>query len=324
MKKTPQTVSVILLAALILSACNLPSKDPGVQGSSAAMTAAAQTVAAQLTAIAPINTATVPVIVPSTNTPISVPPTAIIPSATSLPPTATPTCDLGKFITDVNIPDGTVMTPSQAFTKTWRIQNIGACSWTGYSLVFDTGDAMGGAASSAIGTTPSNGTVDISINLTAPASPGNYRGYWRIRSGAGVLFPIVSGYQGKSFYVDIKVQSPATATSTLPPAIVFAVTGVTYSVSTWSSGGSVNCPRITANITTNAAGSVDYHWTRSDGAGGSTSTLVFGSAGTQSISADWQLGSVWAPAPDEWMGIYIDTPNHQDFGHAVMPACTTP
>jgi hypothetical protein len=217
MKKTPRTVSVILLATLMLSACNLPSNDPGSQDTNTIMTAAAQTIVAQLTAVAPI-TATVPVIMLGTNTPIAIPPTAIILPATSVPATATPTCDLGKFINDVNIPDGTVMTPSQAFTKTWRIQNIGACSWTGYSLVFDTGDAMSGAASSAIGTTPSNGTVDVSVNLTAPATPGAYRGYWRVRSAAGVLFPIVNGYQGKSFYVDIKVQSPATATYTPVPS----------------------------------------------------------------------------------------------------------
>ena len=51
MKKTHRIISVILLATLILSACNLPSKNPGL---SVAMTAAAQTVAAQLTAIAPL------------------------------------------------------------------------------------------------------------------------------------------------------------------------------------------------------------------------------------------------------------------------------
>jgi len=314
MKKTPRTVSVILLAALILSACNLPSKDPGVQGSSAAMTAAAQTVAARLTAIAPINTATVPVIVPSTNTPISVLPTAIISSATSLPPTATPICDLGKFITDVNIPDGTVMTPSQAFTKTWRLQNIGVCSWTGYSLVFDAGDAMGGAASSAIGTSPSNGTVDVSVNLTAPATPGNYRGYWRIRSAAGVLFPIVSGYQGKSFYVDIKVQNPATATYTpVPPtptntAIVFSVTSVTFNVTK-------SCPdnfNLSVTITTNGAGTVNLHRIFSGpGTDSTPKTLVFSAAGSQTID----YGPVSSPT-STWTDIYIDSPNNQQFGRA--------
>ncbi len=117
---------------------------------------------------------------------------------------------------------------------------------------------------------------------------------------------------------------PPTATKTNVPAPLFAVTSVTYSVSTWSDAGHTNCPRITANITVSSAGSVTYKWTRSDGAGGTGGTLVFAAAGTQSVTADWALGSVWAPAPNEWMGIYIDTPNHQDFGHANMPACTAP
>jgi len=315
MTKITKITTIILAVALVTTGCNLPSKNPASQDSNTAMTAAAQTVAAQLTALVPINTATIPVIVPSTNTPISVQPTAIISPATSLPPTATPICDLGKFISDVTIPDGTVMTPSQTFTKTWRIQNIGVCSWTGYSLVFDAGDAMGGAASSAIGTTPANGAVDISINLTAPASPGNYRGYWRIRSAAGILFPIVSGYQGKSFYVDIKVQAPATATNTLIPptptntAIIFAVTTVTFNIT-----GS--CPNfnLSVTITTNGAGTVNLHRVWNDGGSDSTpKTLVFSAAGSQTID----YGPVSVPSPgSSWTDIYIDSPNHQQFGRA--------
>jgi hypothetical protein len=49
--------------------------------------------------------------------------------------------------------------------------------------------------------------VDISVDLIAPATPGSYRGYWRIRNADGVLLPISNGYQGKSFFVDIKVGS---------------------------------------------------------------------------------------------------------------------
>lgn len=117
---------------------------------------------------------------------------------------------------------------------------------------------------------------------------------------------------------------PPTATSTPVVAAAFAVTSVNYVVSTWSDAGHTNCPRITANITVNSAGNVDYKWNRSDGSSGTGGTLVFAGAGTQSITADWALGSVWAPAPNEWMGIYIDNPNHQNFGHANMPACTAP
>ena len=120
---------------------------------------------------------------------------------------------------------------------------------------------------------------------------------------------------------------PAPPTPVLTPTpvpVVFAVVNVNYSVSAWSSPGFTNCPRITAKIKANGPGFVTYHWTRSDGASGTGGTLAFAGAGVQSVTADWTLGSVWAPAPDEWMGIFIDSPNHQDFGHANMPACTAP
>jgi hypothetical protein len=199
-------VTVLLLAAL---ACNLPQAVPPVTlDPNEALTSVAKTVAARLTESAgtpgsptstltntPTNTTTAPTIAP-------------LPTSTNVP-TATQECDKAQFISDLTIPDGTVMNAGQLFTKKWRIKNIGTCAWNGYTLVFDTGNSMGGPASSAIGNTPPGGTVDISVDLTAPATPGDYRGYWRIRSTSGTLLPVINGYQLKSFYVDIKVVAAA-------------------------------------------------------------------------------------------------------------------
>jgi len=55
---------------------------------------------------------------------------APIPSATELPPTATPCTSDSEFITDINIPDGTLISPGETFTKAWRIRNDGTCIWT--------------------------------------------------------------------------------------------------------------------------------------------------------------------------------------------------
>jgi hypothetical protein len=313
MKNKIRMFNIILILALFLGACNMPSSN---NVDDIANTAAAQTIDALLSATSAFGTAT-----PSF-TPLPGPA-----SLTPAPPTntqaASPTvnCNVAQFITDVTIPDGTLMTPGQAFTKKWRIKNIGSCAWSGYLMVFDNGDSMGGPASKPISALNPGQEIDLEVNLTAPATAGNYRGYWRITTNGNVLLPIVNGYQGTSFYVDIKVQGPATATNTTAPP--FAVSSVTYVLGTWNSPGFVSCPKITANITTNSAGTVNYHWTRSDGTN-TNGTLVFGSATTQSISVEWSLGSAAAPAPDEWMGIYIDTPNHQDFGHITMPPCTSP
>ena len=85
------------------------------------------------------------------------------------------TCDWAQFITDVTVPDGTPFSAGATFTKTWRLKNIGSCTWTtSYALVFDTGSIMGGPASVNLPNNVAPGqTVDISINLTAPGSAGH-------------------------------------------------------------------------------------------------------------------------------------------------------
>lgn len=194
-----------MLFALVLSSCNLPSSAPQTEEPNAIFTQAALTVQAQLNQAptsAPFNTPTLPPPQP-TNTAITLP---TLPPATNTPvASATPVCDQGQYIKDVTIPDGTTFAPGITFTKTWRLRNAGTCTWSGYSLVFDSGDAMSGTSPIAIGTVGPGQEVDLSVNLTAPATNGSYRGYWRIRTPSGVLIPILSGHQGQSFFVDIKV-----------------------------------------------------------------------------------------------------------------------
>lgn len=291
--------SLALVAAIL--ACNLPSNKPASQGASAVLTAAALTVQAQL----PGTTATAALAPTSTFTPIPSPlPT--LPPPTLPPPTATPNCDNAQFIADVTIPDGTVLDPGETFTKTWRIKNIGTCSWTSsYAVVFFSGNQMGGPSVQALSGNVNPGqTVDISVSLTAPSAPGDYTGYWKLRNASGVTFA--------QFYVQIKVSSET-----------FAVIHVTYDLSTFNEGSYTGCPIVTAHITTNGAGDVQYHWTRSDGASGSVETLHFNSAGTKNVQEKWYLGS-GAPAGTYWLGIYIDAPNHQDFGHINVNKCSSP
>lgn len=215
MNKRNRIFNLLFVAVLILGACNLPS---GNQGEKASLTAAAQTVEALLSATPAlsIKTSTPFPATSATLTPIPLPVNTNTPIAS-----ATTNCNLAEFITDITVPDGTIMTPNQAFTKKWRIRNIGSCVWNGYSMVFDSGDSMSGPASKPIAAVNPGQEVDLEVNLIAPVAPGNYKGYWRIVTGGNVLVPVVNGNQGKSFFVDIKVQSTATATptSTLPPAI---------------------------------------------------------------------------------------------------------
>ena len=316
MRKLTRQFHLFIVCILFLSACNLPSNDP--QGAEANATFAAQTVAAL------INISATPTFTPVGS---GLPATSTFtpqPTGTNTPvPTATPVCPQAQFVTDVTIPDGTVMSQGQAFTKKWRIKNTGTCAWNGYNMVFDSGDAMSGPASKPIGAVNPRQEIDLEVNLTAPNTAGNYRGYWRIVSNNNVLVPVLNGYQGRAFYVDIKVQAPATATNTSAP--LFAVTSVNYSLGTWSDGVNLNCPRVTANITTNGPGTVTLKWKRQDSPGGGASqTLNFAAAGTQSINYDWLRGSVWAGTAT-WVSVYIETPNNQDFAQfALNTACTAP
>ena len=81
----------------------------------------------------------------------------------------------------MTIPDGTKFAPGDTFTKTWRLKNTGSCDWNNdYDLVFDDGDKMDGAdvVGLSIGTVEPGETVDISVDLKAPAAVGDYRGEW--------------------------------------------------------------------------------------------------------------------------------------------------
>jgi hypothetical protein len=58
-------------------------------------------------------------------------------------------CDWAQVTGDVTVKDGTTFSPGKKFTKTWRLKNIGACTWTdNYDLVFVSGERMDGSRSS--------------------------------------------------------------------------------------------------------------------------------------------------------------------------------
>jgi hypothetical protein len=92
---------------------------------------------------------------------------------------------------------------------------------------------------------------------------------------------------------------------------IFSVNHVDFSVS-----GGCGAFHVTAGVQTTGAGTVTYHWVWSDGAtdGASHAPLVFSAAGTQSVTTDWSIGA----SGTHWIDIYIDSPNHQQFGRATL------
>ena len=146
-------------------------------------------------------------------------PTSVTVLGGPLTPTLAPApCDKAEFIADINVPPGTVMAPSAPFIKTWRLTNVGSCTWTtAYQFVFFSGELMGAPASVSLNVNVVAGqTVDISLNMTAPAAPGRYRGYWMFKNASGALFG-VGPQANEPWFVDIEVLG-ATPTPTIVPA----------------------------------------------------------------------------------------------------------
>jgi hypothetical protein len=142
-------------------------------------------------------------------------------TATSLTATITPTAanctNLAKFVSET-IPDYSFETPGSSFIKTWTLQNVGTCTWgTGYSLAFDHGDQMGGAASVPITTTVApNATITVSVPLTAPTTPANYQGFWKLASPQNVKFGL--GATGSEPFWVLVTTNASSATAAYAPA----------------------------------------------------------------------------------------------------------
>jgi hypothetical protein len=235
MRLTFKFISLALLIVLSISACNLPSGTPDAAATLQAIyTAQAATVQVIQTQGGPTST---PVSFPTVQFP-TLPPSTGVPTVTPFPQkSSTPItrCDWAAFIKDVTISDGTVLAPATQFTKTWRLENIGTCSWTSsYALVFSSGNVMSGPTTVSLpGNVNPGQTVDISINLTAPSAEGSYRGYWLLRNASGVVFGIGDSAQNP-FYVDIKVAGSMTT--------IFDFVAE-YCHADWRSGaGDLGCP----------------------------------------------------------------------------------
>jgi hypothetical protein len=210
---TNQILVLFGIVALAIAAClpltifamPLISQNPSPQADTAATLQAmvSQTMVA-MTQNAPSPTPTL--VIPTAT---AVPATSTsIPATNTPPPTATAVtyCDWVMFIKDVNFPDGTEVGPGEVFTKTWRLQNRGTCTWTSdYYLVFTGGDSMGSTTAIRLpGRVAPGQTVDVSVTLTAPNSKGRQVGYWMLRNPSGALFGYGNSAE-KAFYVDIKV-----------------------------------------------------------------------------------------------------------------------
>ena len=200
--------SLIFIFVLFISACNLPAgtETPTSIESIATQAALTVTAAAQMPIVeTPSLTPAVDITATSTDAQSNQQPNV----------TNTPVCNLASFVSDVTIPDNTNINVNAGFIKTWRLRNVGSCTWTSsYQIIFDSGDQMSGPASQQLinGTVLPGSTVDVSVNLTAPASAGTYKGNWKLRDQNGAVFALSTG----PFWVQIKAVTQAQEGDTWP------------------------------------------------------------------------------------------------------------
>lgn len=200
----------LLVCGLLLVACG-PAATPSepTPDVAAVRTSAVGTAFAQLTLTAAVFTATLPP--PPTNTSAPEPTTTAtqppVAEVTNAQGTTIALCDKYAWdvaTVDVNIPDNTTMSPGQDFTKTWKIKNIGSCTWgEGYKLVFSYGEKMSGEAVPLSAAIAPGQEVDVSVNFTAPDLAGTYFSSWTMQNAKGIAF---QGNDNKSLYVQIVVQ----------------------------------------------------------------------------------------------------------------------
>ena len=120
------------------------------------------------------------------------------PSATtfSLPTqagTQAPGCDNAVGVKDVTYPDYSEVPAGASFLKTWRIENLGPCTWNDdYIIIFGWGGV--GTEWSKTPAVHFNDTIlpgetlDITVELSAPTIAGTYAGAFRLQNDQGFNF----------------------------------------------------------------------------------------------------------------------------------------
>jgi hypothetical protein len=214
-------IVTLALVAMLIVACS-PSATPAgpTPDVAAVRTSAASTVVSQFTLTAAVFTPVVPAGPTDSPAPAETAEPEATATETTLPVaqvtnaegTVVALCDKYSWdpeTVDVNIPDNTPVAPGQDFIKTWKIKNIGTCTWgAGYKLVFSyssspNDDALNGVAQPLTAAIAPQQEVEVSVQFTAPDLPGTYFSVWTMQNAKGIPF---QGNDNKALYVQVVVQ----------------------------------------------------------------------------------------------------------------------
>jgi hypothetical protein len=202
MKNNKSLLLLLMVVSLISTGCNFPlfGKGPSnteeIDEAAVLSTLVAQTLVALENQLQQISTPTinVPTLAPLPTLPVPGETQPTVPASSN----GSASCLLAGLVSET-VPDNTTFAPGDPFTKTWTIINSGSCDWAAnYQLVFVSGEQMGGVSPIPLNiNVPAGNFTDVSVALTAPTTPGTYRGDWGLQNENGVVFA--------PFYVQIVV-----------------------------------------------------------------------------------------------------------------------
>jgi len=109
-----------------------------------------------------------------------------------------------------SIADDTIFAPGEPFTITWHLKNVGTSTWTAFYLLrFYSGDAFNAPSKELLlgREVPPSETIEISISMRAPNTPGFYRSDWVMSDESRSNFK-------QPVFLKITVATPSTPTPT--------------------------------------------------------------------------------------------------------------
>lgn len=165
--KNRQITAVSIMAIFVLLACGVFTT-PSIEVSIPPETLAEQTWSVMQT-IAALSATPTFTRAPATDTP---------------PPPPPPPCLAAKLIRHITIPDGSFIPRNTSFTKVWRIQNTGSCTWDSSISIAPTGqyNPFFGTPVPLPQKVKPGKTIDLAVNLLTPGIEGNYTGYWILQT----------------------------------------------------------------------------------------------------------------------------------------------
>ena len=132
---------------------------------------------------------------------------SIPPTPDGWEPSATPAeCLVARYVSDISIPDGSVITPGGVFYKTWRVQNVGSCIWRpDFKIVYAGGFQLNAQTPLSIGINVyPDQYVNLTLRLVAPIQNGFYRGDFKLMDLDENVFGIGDNAD-KPFYFEISI-----------------------------------------------------------------------------------------------------------------------